>query len=73
LVGWVLTLASLLGTSVAVGVATLKRRLYEIDVVINRTLVYVALTGTLVLVYSVGVRATQASPPRVSRKVAHTA
>jgi hypothetical protein len=36
---------------VAVGIAILKYRLYEIDLLINRTLVYGSLTATLVLVY----------------------
>ncbi|HEX2742581.1 MAG TPA: hypothetical protein VHM69_19230, partial [Rubrobacter sp.] len=43
----------------AVGVAVLKYRLYDIDLVINRTLVYVSLTAMLVALYLAGVSTAQ--------------
>jgi len=49
-----------LGLYAAVGVAILKYRLYDIDVLINRTLVYGSLTALLALVYFGGVATTQA-------------
>src|SRR5918999_568060 len=45
---------------VAVGVAILRYGLYEIDTLINRTLVYGSLTALLALVYFGGVATTQA-------------
>jgi MFS family permease len=45
---------------IAVGVAVLRYRLYDIDLVINRTLVYGSLTATLVALYFGGVTAIQA-------------
>jgi hypothetical protein len=47
------------GIPVAIGFAVLKYRLYDIDVVINRTLVYGLLTAMLVLLYFGSVTALQ--------------
>jgi len=53
------TAAVFASVPVVVGVAVLKYRLYDVDLVINRTLVYGALTVMLVLVYLAGVTTTQ--------------
>jgi hypothetical protein len=50
----------LAGLPVAVGLAVLRYRLYDIDRIINRTLVYGSLTVMLALIYFAGVAATQA-------------
>jgi hypothetical protein len=49
----------LLGLPVFTGIAMVKHRLYDIDVVINRTLVYGSLTIMLAAVYFAGVVGTQ--------------
>ena len=46
---------SFTGVPVAIGFAVLRYRLYEIDILINRALVYVSLTATLVAVYFGGI------------------
>ncbi len=51
---------SFVGIPMAVGIAILRYRLYEIDTLINRTLVYGSLTAMLALFYFGGVTATQA-------------
>ncbi|HJQ27767.1 MAG TPA: hypothetical protein VJ827_00380, partial [Rubrobacter sp.] len=48
------------GIPLAIGFAVLKYRLYDIDVVINRTLVYGSLTAMLLALYFAGVSSTQA-------------
>ena len=49
----------LLGLPVFTGIAIVRHRLYDIDLIINRSLVYGVLTGTLALIYFGGVTATQ--------------
>jgi hypothetical protein len=58
-ISYLLSIIGLVCVPIAVGVAVLKYRLYEIDIIINRTLVYGSLTLMLVLVYFGGVTTTQ--------------
>ena len=54
-----LRLISFVGVPVAVGIAILRYRLYDIEIIINRTLVYGLLTATLVGIYFGGVVSLQ--------------
>jgi hypothetical protein len=55
LVGHALVLVGLAGIPIAMGIAITRYRLYEIDIIINRTLVYGSLTVTLVALYFGGI------------------
>ena len=59
-VGIALISLGLLGVPISTGGAIARYRLYDIDIVINRTLVYCALTAALVAVYFGGVATLQA-------------
>jgi hypothetical protein len=54
-VGYALQVIGLVGLPVAIGIAIFKYRLFEIDLLINRTLVYGSLTATLVALYFGGI------------------
>ena len=54
-VGYALVLIGLAGMPIAMGIAITRYRLYEIDLLINRTLVYGSLTAMLVALYVVGI------------------
>ena len=58
-VGIAVSSVGLLGVPIFTGVAIARYRLYDIDIVINRTLVYGALTAALVAVYFGGVATLQ--------------
>jgi cytochrome b subunit of formate dehydrogenase len=51
MVGYVAALVGIVGVPTAVGIAITCYRLYEIDLIINRTLVYGSLTVTLIALY----------------------
>src|SRR5918994_6007428 len=57
--GFALNIAFIPAIPIAIGIAILRYRLYDIDLLINRTLVYGSLTLMLALVYFGGVTATQ--------------
>jgi hypothetical protein len=50
-VGLILTAVGVVSSPIAMGVAIFRYRLYQIDIIINRTLVYALLTATLVALY----------------------
>lgn len=52
-VGWITILVGLLGIAIAVGIALLRHRLYDLDVVVHRTLVYAGVTALLAATYLV--------------------
>jgi hypothetical protein len=54
-IGFVLTMVGVVGLPIAIGIAVLRYRLYNIDRIINRTLVYGSLTAMLLAVYIGGI------------------
>jgi hypothetical protein len=54
-VGHALVLTGLAGMPMSMGIAITRYRLYDIDIIINRTLVYGPLTATLVALYFGGI------------------
>ena len=53
--GFVILIAALVSFPISMGIAIVRYRLYEIDLLINRTLVYGSLTATLVTLYFGGI------------------
>ena len=51
--GWIMFLVSIALTPVAIGIAILRYRLYEIDRLVSRTIAYAVVTGGLIVVYLV--------------------
>src|SRR5215207_5765786 len=65
-VGFWLSIAGIASLPVAVGIAIFRYRLYEIDILINRALVYGPLTAMLAAVYFGGVATTQTLFPALT-------
>lgn len=60
-VGWVTGLLAFAGFPIAIGIAVLRYRLYEIDRIVSRTIAWALVTGVLVAVFAGGVVALQAA------------
>jgi hypothetical protein len=66
-VAWAAGLFSFIALPVAIGIAVLRYRLYEIDRIISRSIAWGLLTGVLVAVFAVGVLAFQAALARFTQ------
>ena len=60
-IGWSGALLAFSGFPIAIGIAVLRYRLYEIDRIISRTIAWAVVTGVLVSVFAGGVVALQAA------------
>ena len=56
---WAIGFLAFLGLPVAIGIAVLRYRLYEIDIIIRRALVYVPLTAIIAGIYAASVALSQ--------------
>ena len=63
---WICWIVSLSAIPLAMGIAILKYRLYDIDLLINRTLVYVPLTAILAGVYTASIAVFQRLFPAIT-------
>jgi hypothetical protein len=66
-IGWYTGLLAFALLPVAIGIAILRYRLYEIDRIVSRTIAWAVVTGILVSVFAAGVVALQAVLDRVTQ------